>query len=197
MSDISSREKCFSLLAGCRHEDTRSIGMKRNFQLKCFFNFRSRRWGSSLTICARLTVRSFPHQHERIFSGAHVCWVTFIHLPQPLVWNPHIFVSEPYINFSKYPPFPPNAKCGCRGGPRIFVGVGILIFVLLRSPCKIAKPYNSPFWENYQWAGRDSGHLHLGLQPKVSTRTPLGPIIKLHILEDKLYFKCNKDQKTK
>ena len=47
-------------------------------------NFRSRRWGSSLTVCARWTVRSYPHQHERKFSGAHVCRVTFKHLPQPL-----------------------------------------------------------------------------------------------------------------
>ena len=33
---------------------------------------------------ARLTVRSYPHQHERKFSGAHVCIVTFKHLPQLL-----------------------------------------------------------------------------------------------------------------
>jgi hypothetical protein len=39
---------------------------------------------SSLTVCARLTVRSSPHQHERKFSGTHVCKVTFKHLPQPL-----------------------------------------------------------------------------------------------------------------
>ena len=30
-------------------------------------NFRSRRWGSLLPVCARLTVRSSPHQHERKF----------------------------------------------------------------------------------------------------------------------------------
>ena len=56
-------------------------------------NFRSRRWGSSLTVCACLMVRSFPHQHERKFSGAHVCRVTFKHLPQPLrshTWSPGI-----------------------------------------------------------------------------------------------------------
>ena len=29
-----------------------------------------------------------------------------------------------------------------------FVLVGILIFLLLRSPCKISKPYDNPFWEN-------------------------------------------------
>jgi hypothetical protein len=37
---------------------------------------------------------------------------------------------------------------GGREGPRILFGVGILIFVLLRSPCKIAKPYDNPFWGN-------------------------------------------------
>ena len=47
-------------------------------------NFRSRQWGSSLTFCARWTVGSSPHQHERKFSGARVCRVTFKHLPQPL-----------------------------------------------------------------------------------------------------------------
>jgi hypothetical protein len=41
-------------------------------------------------------------------------------------------VLEPLDNFSKYPPFT----------------VGILIFLLLRSPCKISKPYDDPFWEN-------------------------------------------------
>jgi hypothetical protein len=37
---------------------------------------------------------------------------------------------------------------GGRGGPRFFLGVGILIFLLLRSPYKIAKPYDNPFCEN-------------------------------------------------
>ena len=52
--------------------------------------FRSRWWGSSLTLCAHLTVRSSPHQHERIFSGARVCRVTFKHLPQHIqshIWS--------------------------------------------------------------------------------------------------------------
>ena len=35
-------------------------------------NFRSRRWGSSLPVCARLTVRSSPHQHKRKIFGARV-----------------------------------------------------------------------------------------------------------------------------
>jgi hypothetical protein len=35
-------------------------------------NFRSRRWGSSLPVCAPLTVRSSPHRHKRKFVGARV-----------------------------------------------------------------------------------------------------------------------------
>ena len=35
-------------------------------------NFRSRRWGSSLPVCALLTVRSSPHRHEQKFFGARV-----------------------------------------------------------------------------------------------------------------------------
>jgi hypothetical protein len=49
-----------------------------------YLKFRSRRWGSSLPVYARLAVRSSPHRHDRKFSGARVCRVTFKHLPQPL-----------------------------------------------------------------------------------------------------------------
>jgi hypothetical protein len=66
-------------------------------------NIRSRRWGSSLTVCARLTVRSSPHQLERKFSGAHVCRVTFKHLPQPL--QSHILSFGTFGQFFKIPPF--------------------------------------------------------------------------------------------
>ena len=34
-----------------------------------------------------------------------------------------------------------------RGGPRNFFPNGILIFLWVRSPCKISKPYDKPFWE--------------------------------------------------
>jgi hypothetical protein len=37
---------------------------------------------------------------------------------------------------------------GGRGGPRNIFLVGILIFLLLRSPCKISKTYDNPFCEN-------------------------------------------------
>ena len=49
----------------------------------------------------------------------------------------------------KLPPFSAK-KChsaGGKGGPRIFFLIGILIFMLLRSPCKNLKPYDNPFWD--------------------------------------------------
>ena len=46
--------------------------------------FRSRRWGSLLTVCTGLIVCSSPHQHERKFFGPRICIVTIKHLPQPI-----------------------------------------------------------------------------------------------------------------
>jgi hypothetical protein len=111
-------------------------------------NFRSRRWGSSLTICARLTVRSSPHRHKWTFFGACVCRVTFKHLPQPL--RSHILSFGTIGQLFKIPPFSAQKShsAGGRGDPRFVLGVGILIFLLLRSPCQISKPYDNPFWEN-------------------------------------------------
>ena len=40
--------------------------------------------GPRSRVCARKSLCSAPHQHERKFSGAHVCRVTFKRLPQPL-----------------------------------------------------------------------------------------------------------------
>jgi hypothetical protein len=102
-----------------------------------FRKFRSRRWGSSLFVCARLTVRSSPHRHKQKFSGARVCRVTFKHLPRPLRSHILSFGSPPF-------PAPKSHSAGGRGGPRIFFLVGILIFLLLMSPCKIAKTLRQP-----------------------------------------------------
>jgi hypothetical protein len=57
--------------------------------------------------------------------------------------------SEPLGNFSKYPPFPPKNRIvrGIGGSSMIFL-VGLLIFWLLRSPCKISEPYNNLICEN-------------------------------------------------
>jgi hypothetical protein len=113
-------------------------------QLNFFlYNFRSCRCGSSLTVCARLTVRSFPHQKKRTFFGAYVCRVTLNTSPKPSEVISDVL--EPLDTFSKYQK---SHSAGGRWGPQIFWGVGILIFLLLRSPCKIAKPNDNPFWEN-------------------------------------------------
>ena len=34
---------------------------------------------------------------------------------------------------------------GVWGGPRLIFLIGILIFMLLRSPCKLSEPYGNPF----------------------------------------------------
>ena len=36
---------------------------------------------------------------------------------------------------------------GVGGSPQFFSLIGILIFLWVRSPCKISKPYDKPFWE--------------------------------------------------
>jgi hypothetical protein len=66
-------------------------------------NFSSRRWGSSLTVCARLNVCSSPHRHKRKFFGTRVCRVTFKHLPQPL--RSHILSFGTIGQIFKIPPF--------------------------------------------------------------------------------------------
>ena len=37
-------------------------------------------------------------------------------------------------------------SAGGRGVPRLFFLIGILIFLLLRTPCKNLKPYDNPSW---------------------------------------------------
>ena len=65
---------------------------KLNF-INLLINFPSCQWCCSLTVYARLTVRSFLHQHEQKFSSAQVCRVAFKHLPNPSEVIPE--VSEP------------------------------------------------------------------------------------------------------
>ena len=62
---------------------TKQFKVREMFSMTIFFgsNFHSRRWGSSLPVCARLTGPIAPPSHEWKFSGPHV---TFKHLPQPL-----------------------------------------------------------------------------------------------------------------
>ena len=139
-------------------------------------NFRSCRWGSSLTVCARLTVRVSPHQHEWKFFAAHVCRVTFKHLPQPL--RSYIRSFRTLGQLLKTPPFQLIVR-GERGVPNFFWGLESCYFCELGahatfrnhttifentplSPqichsaggrgvpelfCKISEPYDNPFWD--------------------------------------------------
>ena len=56
--------------------------------------------------------------------------------------------QNPRTTFENNPLCPPKYSI-VRGVGRVpdFFLVGILIFLLLRSPCKISKPYENPFWE--------------------------------------------------
>ena len=101
--------------------------------------FHSRCWGSSLTVCARLTICLSLHRHERKYSGAHVCRVTFKHLPQ--AHRNHIRSFGALGQLFKIPPLSAQ-KChsaGGRGVPEFFVCV--------RSPSKTSEPYNNPLWD--------------------------------------------------
>jgi hypothetical protein len=81
-----------------------------------------------------------PHRHKRKFPGAHVCRVTFKHLPQPL--RSHIRSFRTLGQFFKIPPLSAQIchSAGGRGGPRNLFCIGILIFLWLahakfRNPC--------------------------------------------------------------
>jgi hypothetical protein len=104
-----------------RPSHLRKDNPKTTIKITVFFKgFCSRRWGASLTVCARLTVHSSPHRHKRKFSGACVCRVTFKHLPQPL--RRHIWIFGTLGQLFKIPPFSAQKShsAGGRGGPRIF-----------------------------------------------------------------------------
>jgi hypothetical protein len=45
------------------------------------------------------------------------------------------------------------------GGPQNLFLIGILIFLLLRSPCKILKLYNNPFWGFEQRYQEEHGYI--------------------------------------
>ena len=50
------------------------------------------------------------------------------------------------------------AYCKGKGVPTFFFN-GILIFLLVRSPCKISKPYDNPFWEKVTQGERREGEI--------------------------------------
>ena len=75
---------------------------------------------------ARPSAQPFP-----TFSGERVCRVTFKHLPQPLI--SHIQSFGTLGEVLKMTPFSAHSVGG-KGGPRIVLFVGVLLFSLVRSP---------------------------------------------------------------
>ena len=53
--------------------------------------------------------------------------------------------SLPGLRTQDPPLSPPGLFWGGRGGPQNDFFIGILLFLLLRSPCKNVKPYDNPF----------------------------------------------------
>jgi hypothetical protein len=82
-----------------------------------------------------------PGQRTQGEGGAHVCKVTFNHLPKPIRRHMQSFGTLSHL--LKIPPLSAQKahSAGGRGGPRnIFLG-GILIFLFLWTPCKISRPW--------------------------------------------------------
>jgi hypothetical protein len=143
-----------------------------------WWNFRSRRWGSSITVCARLTVRSSPHRHEQKFFTAHVCRITCKHLPQPL-WS-HILSFGPLGQIFKIPPFSAQKShsAGGRGVPEFFEGWNPNIFFYLGAHAKLQNPTTAPSGRISNEPGERkeereenaiySGHLRLCQQPRAA-----------------------------
>ena len=74
------------------------------------------------------TIGNFP---------AHVSAVTFTNFPHPLRSNIRSFRTLGKV-LKIFPLTPPIYDiAGGRGGPQLFYLIGILIFLLVRSPCKI------------------------------------------------------------
>ena len=67
-------------------------------------------------------------------------------------WDPYFFQEVVVLwlfNFAQSFKSQKRIRFGVKqifGTPTIFL-TGILIFLLLRSPCKISEPYNNPFWD--------------------------------------------------
>ena len=92
--------------------------------------------GPRSQVCARLTLSSTPYRHQGKVSNGHVFKVTSKHLFQPL-WS-HIQCFRTIGQLF---------KMHSAEGPRNFVMIGNLKFLLLRSPCKVFKPYDNSFCE--------------------------------------------------
>ena len=126
--------------------------------------------GPRSRVRARGTLRSAPHRHQRNFSGACFCRITFRHLPQPL--QSHI--QDP--SQKSGPLF-----WGGKGAPKNLIFIVILLFLLLRSPCQNLKSYDSPFWGKSRGSNKKRKNYQKQWPPSFvtaatgSARTPVGP----------------------
>ena len=84
-------------------------------------NFRSLWWGSSLTVYARLTVCSSPHQHKRKFSGTHVVQ-SHLQTSPPTPQKSYPKFRNPRTTFENTPLFTPKYSIvrGVGGVPKLF-----------------------------------------------------------------------------
>ena len=81
-----------------------------------------------------------------------------------------------------------------RGGGLVFF-IGMLIYWLVRRPCKILKSYDNPFWDSdlvsKEWRACfadnndvNRGHYVLPAVPKGIAHTSLIPIMKRHVFKE-------------
>ena len=86
---------------------------------------------------------SYPIKHQLYYYPINLLPILLIVLPIPGK------ILDPYNNFWIYPPCPPKyiIVWGIGVVPNNFFFIGILIFLLLRSPCKIWEPYDNSLLE--------------------------------------------------
>jgi hypothetical protein len=74
------------------------------------------------------------------------------------------------VTFLKFPHFPVKIGLfrGVGGVPEIIFFIEILLFLLLRSPCKKLKPYDNPFW------GFEQGYQEINNKKRKFPLAPMG-----------------------
>ena len=108
---------------------------------KCLDNFHSCRWGSSLLgLRTRDSQLGHPSTWAEIFP--HTCLQSHLQTSPPNPQKSYPKFQNPWTTFEEKKPCPPKSvivRGRGYGGPDLFF-IGILLFLLVRSPCKISKP---------------------------------------------------------